>query len=107
MSAKKQVQKKAPAKKPAAAAVRKKKFVFTKMVASGNDFIVCDNRRGLFTNGRELAAALCPRTEAVGADGLIFIEKSRRADFRMRIFNSDGSEAEMCGNGLRCAALFC
>ncbi len=88
------------------AVVKKKKFEFLKMVASGNDFIVYDNRRGNFKNGSEIAASLCVRTDGVGADGLIFIEKSRKADFKMRIFNPDGSEAEMCGNGIRCAALF-
>ncbi|MCP4650923.1 MAG: diaminopimelate epimerase [PVC group bacterium] len=76
------------------------------MVASGNDFIVFDNRRSGLKNGSELAAVLCNRIEGIGADGLIFIEQSRKADFKMRIFNSDGSEAEMCGNGMRCAALF-
>ncbi|MFH2137055.1 MAG: diaminopimelate epimerase [Candidatus Omnitrophota bacterium] len=86
--------------------IRKRKFDFTKMVASGNDFIVFDNRRSGLKNGTELAAALCNRVEAIGADGLIFIEKSRKADFKMRIFNPDGSEAEMCGNGMRCAALY-
>ncbi|MBI4844967.1 MAG: diaminopimelate epimerase [Candidatus Omnitrophica bacterium] len=96
--------------KPAAAELkakaRKRKFEFTKMVASGNDFIVFDNRRNEFKTGTEIAALLCKRTEGIGADGLIFIEKSNRADFKMRIFNPDGSEAEMCGNGIRCAALF-
>ncbi len=86
--------------------LRKRKLEFSKMVASGNDFIVYDNRRSNLTNGPELAARLCKRTMGIGADGLIFIEKSRRADFKMRIFNPDGSEAEMCGNGIRCAALY-
>lgn len=93
-------------KKKACVADRKRKFEFTKMVASGNDFVVYDNRRNNFTNGPELAVALCKRIEGIGADGLILIEKSRKADFKMRIFNPDGSEAEMCGNGLRCAALY-
>jgi diaminopimelate epimerase len=53
----------------------------------------------------ELAQYLCQRKTAVGADGLLVLEKSKRADFRMRIFNADGSEAEMCGNGLRCAVM--
>lgn len=96
-----------PEKKIKKPKIRKKvRFEFTKMVASGNDFIVFDNRRFNLKNGSEIAAQLCARTEAIGADGLIFIEKSKRADFKMRIFNPDGSEAEMCGNGLRCAALF-
>jgi len=86
--------------------VRKRRFEFTKMVASGNDFIIFDNRRSNLKNGAEIASRLCSRTEGVGADGLIFVEQSKRADFKMRIFNPDGSEAEMCGNGIRCAALY-
>lgn len=97
---------KAKAKKVKVVKVRKRKFDFTKMVASGNDFIVFDNRRSNLKNGPEIAKKICPRTTGIGADGLIFIEQSRRADFKMRIFNPDGSEAEMCGNGIRCAALF-
>ncbi|MFH1460710.1 MAG: diaminopimelate epimerase [Candidatus Omnitrophota bacterium] len=86
--------------------VKKRKFDFTKMVASGNDFIIYDNRRVSLKNASELAVLLCARTTGIGADGLILIEKSKRADFKMRIFNPDGSEAEMCGNGIRCAALY-
>ncbi len=87
-------------------AARKRKFEFVKMVASGNDFIIFDNRRSNLKNGPELASRLCARIGGIGADGLIFIEKSKKADFKMRIFNPDGSEAEMCGNGLRCMALY-
>ncbi len=90
----------------APAVARKRKFEFTKMVASGNDFIVFDNRRRNLKDGPEIALKVCARTTGIGADGLIFIEKSKKADFRMRIFNPDGSEAEMCGNGIRCAALY-
>jgi len=81
---------------------------FTKMVASGNDFVVVDNRKGVIPAGglRSFAAGICSRNYGVGGDGLLAIEKSRRADFRMRIINSDGSEAEMCGNGARCIALY-
>ncbi len=85
---------------------KKRKFEFTKMVASGNDFIIFDNRKSGLKNGQEIATLLCARTSGIGADGLIFIEKSKKADFKMRIFNPDGSEAEMCGNGIRCAALY-
>ncbi len=96
-----------PEKKAKASVMaRKRRFEFTKMVASGNDFIVFDNRRSNLKNGSEIAVNFCARTSGVGADGLIFIEKSKKADFKMRIFNPDGSEAEMCGNGIRCAALF-
>jgi len=100
------VSKAPPVRKPAQRKHVTRKFEFIKMVASGNDFIVFDNRRSRLTNGPELAQQLCPRTYGIGADGLIFIEQARRADFRMRIFNPDGSEAEMCGNGIRCAALY-
>ncbi|MFA5335330.1 MAG: diaminopimelate epimerase [Candidatus Omnitrophota bacterium] len=85
-----------------------KEIAFVKMVASGNDFVVIDNRRKAVPGAglRDLAKRICCRNYGVGGDGLLVIEKSRRADFRMRIINSDGSEAEMCGNGARCAAVF-
>jgi diaminopimelate epimerase len=75
-------------------------------VATGNDFIIVDNRRGALKGPAKAAKRLCSRKRSVGADGLLAIERSRAADFTMRIFNSDGSEAEMCGNGSRCAALY-
>jgi len=81
--------------------------VFYKMSGHGNDFIVIDGKgvkKG--TDWREYAPRWCARRTSVGADGLLIIEQSERADFRLRIFNSDGSEAEMCGNGARCAARF-
>ena len=80
---------------------------FTKAVATGNDFIIVDNmREALDIKFPALAKKLCDRKRAIGADGLLVIEPSKTADFRMRIFNPDGSEAEMCGNGSRCVALF-
>ena len=80
---------------------------FTKAVATGNDFVIVDNRQGeIGIKLSALAEKMCERKTAIGADGLLVIEKSGKADFRMRIFNSDGSEAEMCGNGSRCAALY-
>ncbi|MCX5668339.1 MAG: diaminopimelate epimerase [Candidatus Omnitrophica bacterium] len=80
---------------------------FTKSVAAGNDFIIIDNRRpGVQSRWPEAAKKLCDRRYGIGADGLLLMEKSSSADFKMRIFNSDGSEAEMCGNGSRCAALY-
>ncbi len=85
-----------------------KKIPFYKMQGSGNDFILIDNRRGVLKgkNLRNLAITVCHRHYSVGADGLIVIVPSRRADFKWRFFNADGSEAEMCGNGSRCAARF-
>lgn len=81
---------------------------FTKMTGSGNDFILIDNRalRIDKEQGRELARMACRRKVSVGADGLILIEDDTEADFRWVFFNADGSEAEMCGNGARCAARF-
>lgn len=76
------------------------------MAGAGNDFILADNRRGALKNLPALARRLTDRKRSVGGDGLILIERSSIADLKMRIFNSDGSEAEMCGNGVRCAARF-
>jgi len=82
-----------------------KKIKFTKMVAAGNDFIVTE-LRAKSPELKTLARQVCDRKFGVGADGLLVLTKSVKADIRMRIFNADGSEAEMCGNGARCAGLF-
>jgi len=81
---------------------------FTKMSGSGNDFVLIDNFAGTLKVGDlpAFARRICERKVSVGADGLILIEKSARADFRWQFFNSDGSRADMCGNGGRCAARF-
>lgn len=83
---------------------------FYKMSGSGNDFILIDNRgKALNDIGIDLksfAKSVCRNKVSVGADGLIIIEPSDKADFRWIFFNADGSEAEMCGNGGRCAARF-
>jgi len=80
---------------------------FSKMVATGNDFVIVDNRKGIMGKRvSNFARQLCDRKSGIGADGLLLIEKSKIADFKMRIFNPDGSEPEMCGNGSRCAALY-
>ncbi len=81
---------------------------FWKMHGSGNDFIVIDNRAGTFPAAHrgELVARLCRRGAGVGADGLILIEEDSYSDFLWHFYNSDGSEAEMCGNGARCVARF-
>lgn len=93
---------------------------FTKMVATGNDFVVIDLRPSTLPRTQakrvvrdfvfhpslhQAAQIICQRKTGIGADGLLLLEKSNKADFKMRIFNSDGSEAEMCGNGLRCAVM--
>jgi diaminopimelate epimerase len=80
---------------------------FTKMNGAGNDFILLDNRAGDIHLDRSQIARLCDRHRGIGADGILLIEKaSNRSDFRMRYFNADGGEAEMCGNGARCFARF-
>lgn len=81
---------------------------FWKMQGSGNDFILINHWQPLIAepDRAPLARRLCQPKFGVGADGLIFIEPSDRAHFRWRFFNADGSEAEMCGNGGRCAARF-
>ena len=77
------------------------------MNGAGNDFVVLDNRKNsLSLEGRDIAR-LCDRHRGVGADGLLAVEPAEgSADFRMRYYNSDGGEAEMCGNGARCFARF-
>ncbi|MHC4872001.1 MAG: diaminopimelate epimerase [Planctomycetota bacterium] len=84
------------------------KINFDKMSGTGNDFLVIDNRNKNINEGQvtDFAVSVCPRKTAIGADGVILLEESDCADFKMRIINSDGSEAEMCGNGARCAADF-
>lgn len=77
---------------------------FTKMQGCGNDYIYVDCFSGMPENAPELARKLSPRHFAVGADGLICICKSEVADAQMRMFNADGSESKMCGNGIRCVA---
>jgi diaminopimelate epimerase len=78
---------------------------FAKLHGTGNDFIVVDGRR-LERDWSELATAMCDRHFGVGADGLIVAALTDAADVRMRIFNADGSEAEMSGNGMRCLVKF-
>ena len=80
---------------------------FTKMNGAGNDFVLIDNRAGEVRLNRGQIAHLCDRHRGIGADGVLLLEKaSNHADFRMRYFNADGGEAEMCGNGARCFARF-
>lgn len=82
---------------------------FWKMHGLGNDYIVIDNRNQKISdnNAAELAKRLCKRRFSVGADGVLLVCNSTIADVKMRIFNADGSEAEMCGNGIRCFAKYC
>ncbi len=76
------------------------------MAGGGNDFVVIDNRSGRIGEAAALTRRICTRALSVGADGLILIENTPRAAFRMRYYNSDGSLGEFCGNGTRCAARF-
>ncbi len=80
---------------------------FTKMNGAGNDFVLLDNRAGDLALTREQIARVCDRHRGVGADGVLLLERATNgADFRMRYYNADGGEAEMCGNGARCFARF-
>jgi diaminopimelate epimerase len=80
---------------------------FTKMNGAGNDFVVIDNRDGRNALSTEQIARLCDRHRGIGADGLLAVEPAEQGgDFRMRYYNADGGEAEMCGNGARCFARY-
>jgi diaminopimelate epimerase len=83
------------------------KIKFTKMHGAGNDFILIDDRAGTLPwEDHFLMAALAGRRSGIGCEGIIILQKSDKADFRMRFLNPDGTEVEMCGNGSRCAAAF-
>ena len=82
---------------------------FTKMQGAGNDFIIISNMDGQIDPGKysEIAARLCPRHTAVGADGLMVVEPAEQGgDFKMMFYNADGMQGEMCGNGARCIAKY-
>ncbi len=81
-----------------------KKLSFFKMHGAGNDFVVIDHADGL--DYTDLAKRVCDRHLGIGADGLLILASSQQSDYRLRIINSDGSEAEMCGNGARCMAVY-
>jgi diaminopimelate epimerase len=82
------------------------KFNFWKMHGARNDFVLFDNRSGSFpVEDRVFIAHIAARHSGIGAEGVILLEPSETCDFRMHFFNPDGGEAEMCGNGARCAAL--
>lgn len=81
-------------------------MIFTKMNGLGNDFIIVYGEQEMPVNAAELAVKWCNRFFGIGADGLVYILPSEKADFRMRIINSDGSEAEQCGNAIRCVAKY-
>lgn len=87
-------------------AVKQDPLSFYKMAGGGNDFVVIDHRTPHVADAPELARRACTRAVSIGADGLILVENSERASFRMRYYNSDGSLGEFCANGTRCAARF-
>lgn len=83
------------------------KFEFTKMTGAGNDFVLIDDRNGqLQLDWSDTAKRVCHRKFGIGADGLLVIGASTRADFSMQYYNADGTYGGMCGNGGRCAALY-
>ena len=84
-------------------------MLFWKMQGLGNDYIVVDSKKQRISDQQipKLAKKLCQRRFSIGADGLLIVCPSNVADVKMRIFNADGSEAEMCGNGIRCFSKYC
>jgi diaminopimelate epimerase len=83
------------------------KLRFMKMNGAGNDFVMLDNRLGDLQLAAQQIERLCDRHRGIGADGVLVLERAANgADFRMRYYNADGGEAEMCGNGARCFARF-
>lgn len=83
------------------------KLKFTKMHGAGNDFVLIDDREGTVPwEDHFLMAALASRRTGIGCEGVILVQQSDKADFRMRFLNPDGTEVELCGNGSRCAAAF-
>lgn len=83
-------------------------IAFTKMSGSGNDFVIIDNRTPVLDPGtkRDFVKKVCSPKSSVGADGVIFLENSDKADYGWDFYNADGSSAEMCGNGGRCVARY-
>ena len=79
---------------------------FTKMQGTGNDYIIIDGRKQKIPNLKKISISMCDRHYGIGSDGVLILLDSRTANYRMRIINPDGSEAEMCGNGIRCFAKY-
>lgn len=80
---------------------------FTKMEGLGNDYVYIDCTTKDIDNASDLAKFVSNRHFGIGSDGLILTKQSKSADFKMQMYNSDGSEAEMCGNGIRCVRKIC
>ncbi len=79
---------------------------FTKLHSCGNDYIIVNNFDGRIEGPESLCVSLCDRNRSIGGDGIVLLEKSRKADVRMRVFYSEGTEGDSCGNGIRCGAKF-
>ena len=83
------------------------KIPFMKLSGAGNDFVIIDNREGVVQyENTDFVEKVCQRRMSAGADGVLLVENTDKADFRMRYFNADGGEAETCGNGARCISRF-
>ena len=82
------------------------KISFTKMSGAGNDFVVVDNRSGIISDPSVFTISVCNRRLGIGADGVLLVETSTKAEFMMKYYNADGSNAGMCGNGGRCIAKY-
>ena len=83
------------------------KIPFMKLSGAGNDFVIIDNRKGVVQyENTDFVEKVCQRRMSAGADGVLLVENTDKADFRMRYFNADGGEAETCGNGARCISRF-
>src|SRR5438093_11965630 len=91
---------------PDAFALHNAPMRFTKMHGAGNDYVYVNGFEETVPAPARLAPEISDRHAGVGADGLIVIGPSSRADFRMRMYNADGSEGEMCGNGIRCVGKY-
>jgi len=96
----------APGKKGAGENRNTAMIQFTKMHGTGNDYVVIDGRKQKVASFSKLARAMSDRHYGIGSDRILVLLDSKSADFRMRMFNPDGSEAEMCGNGIRCFAKY-
>jgi diaminopimelate epimerase len=81
-------------------------IAFTKMTGAGNDFVAVDNRESVIDDPSRFALTVCDRRYGIGADGILLVENSDKADFEMKYYNADGSCGGMCGNGGRCIAMF-
>ena len=79
---------------------------FTKMHGCGNDYVYINGMDGAIEDKAKLATLMSDRHFGIGSDGIIFINRSQKADFEMEMYNADGSRAEMCGNGIRCVAKY-